>query len=113
MRLLPRILVVLTAFALVVASLTVPMASVMEAARTVQADMSADGQSDAMPGCADCGRSAVPANACAMHCVIPPADIAATAALIVLPVAVPTAAAVPGFTGLAPAPNLHPPRATA
>jgi hypothetical protein len=113
MRLLRRILAMLTAFALVTASMTVSMASVMEAAGTTQGDMSADAQPDTMPGCTDCGRNALPANACALHCAIPPADIGATAALMPVPAALPTAAPVAGLTGRVPAPDPHPPRAAA
>jgi hypothetical protein len=110
MRRLRRILVVLTALSLVAASQIVSMASVMEAASAIQADVSADAQSDAMAGCADCGRNAVPASACAIHCMVPPGEMAATAALIDLPMAAPTAVPVAGFTGRVPAPDLHPPR---
>jgi hypothetical protein len=110
---LRRTFVVLTAFVLVTASLTVSVASTMEVASTIQADMSADTQSDTMPGCTDCGRDAVPANACALHCVLPPADIAPTAALMALSTALPAAAPVTAFTGRVPAPDLHPPRAAA
>jgi hypothetical protein len=113
MRLFRRLLAILTVCALVAASLTVSMGSVMEAAGAMEATMSADAQSDAMPGCADCGRNAIPANACALHCMIPPADIAMTAALIPSPAPCPAAAPEPGFTGRVPAPDLHPPRAAA
>jgi hypothetical protein len=111
MRVLRRFLVMLTAGALVAASLTVSMASVMEAAGAMKAAMSADAQSDAAPGCADCGRNAVPANACALHCMIPPADIATAVALVPLPVSLPAAAPVTAFTGRVLAPDLHPPKA--
>jgi hypothetical protein len=113
MRLFRRFLVMLTACALVAASLTVSMVSVMEAASAMEASMSADADPDAMPGCADCGRNAIPASACAMHCVIPPADIATMAALMPSPAPLPAAAPVPGFAGRVPAPDLHPPRAAA
>jgi hypothetical protein len=110
---LRRVLVILSAFALVTASLTVSMATVLEAGGPMEAGMSADEQSDAMTGCTDCGRSAVPAGACALHCMIPPADLAATALPMLLPVAVPTAGSVPGFAGRVPAPDLHPPQVAA
>lgn len=108
-----RLLVILSALALVTTSVTISMASVLEAAATMEAGMSADAHPDAMPGCTDCGRSAVPAAACALHCMIPPADIAVTAFPILLPVAVPMACSVSGFAGLVPAPDLHPPRVAA
>ena len=113
MGLLRRFLILITAFALVAASLTVSMASSVEAADTMQADMSAATQPDTMPGCPDCGRNAVPANACTLHCVAPPAAIAAVAALIPLPAAVPTAMPVRSLAGRVLAPDLHPPRVVA
>jgi hypothetical protein len=113
MRHFRRILALLTILALVAASQAVSMASVMEASAAMQVDMSGGKSSDAMGDCADCGRNAILASACAMHCMIPPAEVAAAMALIDLPMAAPTAVPVAGFTGRVPTPDLHPPRAIA
>ena len=107
---LRRVLIALTTFALVAASQTVSMASIMELAGAMQVGISAGEPSDTMGDCADCGRTAVPANACATHCMIPPAEMTAAVTLIDLPMAAPTAVPVPGFTGRVPSPDLHPPR---
>lgn len=107
---LRRIVIALTALMLIAASHIASMASVMEAAGTPQIGLAVPVQSDPMPGCSDCGRDAVPANACAMHCTIPPSDIASPMAWGALPPARPTPARVLGFEGRAPAPDLHPPR---
>lgn len=107
------ILVVVTALVLVVASHIASMASVIDASAAFRTDGSVPAQSDPMSGCGDCGRDAVPANACAMHCMIPPSDIDAPTAWVALPSARLMPACVVGFEGRAPAPDLHPPRANA
>ena len=113
MWLLRRGLVLLTVFALVAGSLTVSSLAVMDAGLMDQAVMHADGGKEPMPGCTDCGRDAVPSNACAMHCVLPPADLAATIVLPMPPMAAPTASRFLIRAGRVPTPELHPPQAAA
>jgi hypothetical protein len=111
MWLLRRGLVLLTVFALVAGSLTVPMVSVMDAGLMAKATTQAEGSQQSMPGCTDCGHDALPSNACAMHCVLPPADLAAATVLPAPPLAAPTASRFPIHAGCVPAPELHPPQA--
>jgi hypothetical protein len=113
MRLLRRTLVLLTVLTLMVGNLTVSMVSVMDVAMMGQAAMQADADENAMLGCTDCGRDAVPTSACVAQCFLLPAALAMGISLPAPPAAVPTASLFQIRLGRVPVPELHPPQAAA